>query len=131
MTVRPEPDGVRVLVCAGEFDLDTTGKLAAACDRDAADARLLVLDVTGVTFADSSFLNVLIRLNNSRTLVLAGPLPHQLERLLEMTGALALFSVRDGQTPTACPRQKTAAPSGRVGGALEDDQQPLRPKRER
>ncbi|MFJ9597884.1 STAS domain-containing protein [Streptomyces virginiae] len=72
MTLRPEPDGVWVVGCTGEFDLDTTGKLADACDRDAADARLLVLDVTGATFADSSFLNVLIRLNNSRSLVLAG-----------------------------------------------------------
>lgn len=101
VTVRPESDGVWVVVCSGEFDLDTTGKLAAACDGDAAAARLLVLDVTGVTFADSSFLNVLIRLNNSRSLVLEGPLAHQLERLLEMTGALALFTIRDGHTPTA------------------------------
>ncbi|MGW9374068.1 STAS domain-containing protein [Streptomyces xanthophaeus] len=101
VTVRPEPDGVWMVVCSGEFDLDTTGKLAAACDRDAAAVRLLVLDVTGVTFADSSFLNVLIRLHNSRSIVLAGPLPHQLERLLEMTGALALFTIRDGQTPSA------------------------------
>ncbi|MFE3578607.1 hypothetical protein [Streptomyces vinaceus] len=67
-----------VIVCSGEFDLDTTGNLAAACDRAAADARLLVLDVTRVTFADSPFLNVSIRLNNSRLLVLAVPLPHQL-----------------------------------------------------
>ncbi|MFJ3637603.1 STAS domain-containing protein [Streptomyces sp. NPDC090112] len=101
VTVRTEPDGVWVVVCSGEFDLDTTGKLAAACDGEVGDARLLVLDVTGVTFADSSFLNVLIRLHNSRSLVLAGPLPHQLERLLEMTGALALLTIRDGRTPTA------------------------------
>ncbi|NXY93226.1 STAS domain-containing protein [Streptomyces sp. BR123] len=100
VTVRPEPDGVRVVVCSGAFDMDTTGKLAVACDRDAADARLLVVDVAGVTFADSSFLNLLIRLNNSRSLALAGPLPHRLQRLLETTGALALFTLRDGHTPT-------------------------------
>ncbi|MFK0223682.1 hypothetical protein ACIQWN_36540 [Streptomyces vinaceus] len=51
-----------------------------------------------MTFADPSFLNALILLRNSRSLVLAGPLPHQLERLLEMTGALALFTIRDGPT---------------------------------
>ncbi|MER6317025.1 STAS domain-containing protein [Streptomyces sp. NPDC001581] len=62
--MRPEPDGVRVVVCSGEFDLDAAG-MAAACDHDAAGARLLVVDVAGVTFADSSFLNVLIRPNNS------------------------------------------------------------------
>ncbi|MFD6970417.1 STAS domain-containing protein [Streptomyces sp. NPDC059949] len=101
VTVRPESDGVLVVVCSGEFDLDTAGKLAAACDHDAAEARLLVVDVAGVTFADSSFLNVLIRLHNSRSLALAGPLPHQLQRLLEVTGALGLFTMRDGRTPTA------------------------------
>ncbi|MFE2554101.1 STAS domain-containing protein [Streptomyces sp. NPDC059355] len=81
--------------------MDTTGKPAAACDRDAAEARLLVVDVAGVTFADSSFLNVLIRPNNSRSLALAGPLPNQLRRLLEMTGVLGLFTMRGGQAPTA------------------------------
>ncbi|MFE5717631.1 STAS domain-containing protein [Streptomyces erythrochromogenes] len=98
VTVGPETAGVRIVVCSGEFDLDTTGELATACE--ATDTQSLVLDVKGVTFADSSFLNVLIRLNNSRTVELAGPLPHQLLRLLEMTGALALFQVRDSSTPT-------------------------------
>ncbi|WP_052714047.1 STAS domain-containing protein [Streptomyces katrae] len=101
VTVKAEPDGVWRIVCAGEFDLDTTGKLEAACQGEAAGARLLVIDVTGVAFADSSFLNVLIRLRNTRPVVLAGPLPHQLERLLEMTGARALFTIRDGQAPEA------------------------------
>ncbi|MEW2417836.1 STAS domain-containing protein [Streptomyces sp. NPDC046866] len=101
VALRAEPDGVWVVVCSGEFDQDTTGKVAAACGGEAADARLLVLDVTGVTFADSSFLNVLIRLRNARPVVLAGPLPRQLERLLEMTGVLALFTIRDGQPPAA------------------------------
>ncbi|MCX4960971.1 STAS domain-containing protein [Streptomyces virginiae] len=98
VAVRSEADDVWVVVCTGEFDLDTTGELAVACDRVTADAQLLVIDVSGVAFADSSFLNVLIRLRNSRPLVLAGPLPSQLHRLLEMTGALALFALRDNTT---------------------------------
>ncbi|WP_052713809.1 hypothetical protein [Streptomyces katrae] len=65
----------------------------------AAEALLLIVDVTSVTFADSFFLNVLIRLRKRRPLILAGPLPHQLEWLLEMTGALVLFTIRDGQEP--------------------------------
>ncbi|MEU9235938.1 STAS domain-containing protein [Streptomyces subrutilus] len=95
VAVRPEKDGTRVVVCSGEFDLDTVGALAAACDQEAADARLLVLDVSRVAFADSTFLNVLIRLRNSRPTVLVGPLPNQLHRLLDVTGALSLFEVRD------------------------------------
>ncbi|MFJ7779766.1 STAS domain-containing protein [Streptomyces yangpuensis] len=54
-----------------------------------------------MTFADSSFLNLLIRLNNSRSLALAGPLPHQLQRMLETTAALGLFTIRDDRPPTA------------------------------
>ncbi|KPI31482.1 Sulfate transporter/antisigma-factor antagonist STAS [Actinobacteria bacterium OV450] len=102
MTVRSGPDGVWVVDCAGEFDLDTTEKLSAACDRDdVAGTRLLVVDVAGVAFAESSFLNVLLRLRNSRSLVLAGPLPSQLERPLVKTGTLALFTVRDSWPPAA------------------------------
>ncbi|MEU3724681.1 STAS domain-containing protein [Streptomyces sp. NPDC031705] len=101
MTVRPEADGVCVVVCSGEFDLDTIGRLEAACEREAGGATRLVLDVSGVEFADSSFLNLLIHLRNTRPLLLEGPLPHQLVRLLEMTGALALFEVRDNSRRTA------------------------------
>ncbi|MFF3728558.1 STAS domain-containing protein [Streptomyces erythrochromogenes] len=96
MTVRVEADGVCVVACAGEFDQDTVGLLEVTCERETASAKLLVLDVKNVAFADSSFLNTLIRLRNTRPLVLAGPLPAQLHRLLDMTGALALFEMREG-----------------------------------
>ncbi|MFJ3206146.1 STAS domain-containing protein [Streptomyces sp. NPDC086989] len=94
MTVRAEADGVSVVACSGEFDQDTVGLLHEACERETAGAQLLVLDVKGVAFADSSFLNTLIRLRRIRPLALAGPLPAQLHRLLELTGALPLFEVR-------------------------------------
>ncbi|MFE5488948.1 STAS domain-containing protein [Streptomyces virginiae] len=95
MTVRAEADGVRVVVCSGEFDLDTTGLLTEACDVQPVPALVLVVDVRQVEFADSSFLNALIRLRNTRPMALQGPLPSQLRRMLEMTGALALFEIRE------------------------------------
>ncbi|MEV6583610.1 STAS domain-containing protein [Streptomyces sp. NPDC051582] len=95
VTVRWEGNNTAVVVCRGEFDLDTASVLAQACAGEAASAELLVLDVRGVAFADSTFLNELLRLLQSRPVVLAGPLPGQLRRMLEMTGALALFEVRD------------------------------------
>ncbi|MFE5724762.1 STAS domain-containing protein [Streptomyces erythrochromogenes] len=98
VAVKPAADDAVVVICSGEFDMDTVGILAAACERDAADAELLVLDVAWVAFADSSFLNELIRLRNTRQMVLAGPLPAQLRRMLEMTGALDLFQVRGHTT---------------------------------
>ncbi|MGW7314854.1 STAS domain-containing protein [Streptomyces sp. NPDC054854] len=95
MTVRSDADGAYVVSCAGEFDQDTVGELGATCDRLDAGAKLLVLDVKNVAFADSSFLNTMIRLRNTRPLVLAGPLPDQLHRLLALTGALEVFEMRD------------------------------------
>ncbi|MFG2342021.1 STAS domain-containing protein [Streptomyces yangpuensis] len=95
VTVGTDADGVRLIVCSGEFDLDTTGLLVEACEGGAAVAEPLILDVTQVTFADSSFLNAVIRLRNTRPLTLRGPLPKQLHRVMEMTGALALFEIRD------------------------------------
>ncbi|MFC9815920.1 STAS domain-containing protein [Streptomyces virginiae] len=95
VTVRAEPDGVRVVVCSGEFDLDTTGLLQEACDTKPVPADLLIIDVRQVAFGDSSFLNTLIRLRNTRPLALQGPLPSQLHRMMEMTGALPLFDIRD------------------------------------
>ncbi|MFE6906713.1 STAS domain-containing protein [Streptomyces erythrochromogenes] len=95
VTVGTDAAGVRLILCSGEFDLDTTGLLVKVCG-EAAPAEPLILDVTQVTFADSSFLNALIRVRNSRPLALRGPLPKQLLRVMEMTGALALFEIRDG-----------------------------------
>ncbi|MBZ9599913.1 MULTISPECIES: STAS domain-containing protein [Streptomyces] len=95
VAVRAEADGVRVVVCSGEFDLDTTGLLVDACDVRPMPADLLVVDVRQVTFGDSSFLNALIRLRNTRRLALLGPLPNQLHRMMQMTGALPLFEICD------------------------------------
>ncbi|MFF3728395.1 STAS domain-containing protein [Streptomyces erythrochromogenes] len=95
MTVRSEVDSAFVVVCSGEFDQDTVGSLQLTCDRETAGGKQLVLDVKNVTFADSSFLNTLIRLRNTRPLALAGPLPDQLHRLLDLTGALALFEMHE------------------------------------
>ncbi|MFE5495283.1 STAS domain-containing protein [Streptomyces virginiae] len=94
VTVATDEDGAQVVVCSGEFDLDTTELLIEACDIAPAPAGL-VLDVRQVAFADSSFLNTLILLRNTRPLTLRGPLPHQMHRLLELTGALPLFDIRD------------------------------------
>ncbi|MFJ5811300.1 STAS domain-containing protein [Streptomyces sp. NPDC093093] len=99
----PDHDGLRVVQCSGEFDADTEGVLDAACDEAVAapGVERLALDVRGVTFADSSFLNLLLRVRGACDLVLLGPLPPQLARLLEMTGANLLFTIDDGPTERA------------------------------
>ncbi|MFD3809191.1 STAS domain-containing protein [Streptomyces sp. NPDC058611] len=88
-------DGIRVIVCAGEFDQQTLGAIheaGAAAIPDPA-IRRIVLDVSRITFADSSMLNEMFRLRRGSDLVLVGPLPASLERVLELTQAHTLFQV--------------------------------------
>ncbi|MFF7183396.1 STAS domain-containing protein [Streptomyces sp. NPDC008121] len=88
---------VRVLRCEGELDLSSANDLLQAGENAALQPGVerLVLDVSGVTFADSSGLNCLIRLNQIVPVVLSGPLAAQLRRLLQITGAEQLFPCAD------------------------------------
>ncbi|MCX4775349.1 hypothetical protein [Streptomyces sp. NBC_01264] len=43
------------------------------------------MDVSQISFADSTFLSVLITGHRALTLTLAGPLPHRFARLLALT----------------------------------------------
>ncbi|MFD3546812.1 STAS domain-containing protein [Streptomyces sp. NPDC058655] len=97
VTVLPDRDGQRVVRCAGEFDFNTIAPLQAACDTavTAAGVEHLLLDVRGVTFGDSTFLNLLLTLCRAHELRLVGPLPRQLARLLAVTGADQVFTIED------------------------------------
>ncbi|MFE9561976.1 STAS domain-containing protein [Streptomyces sp. NPDC006487] len=97
MTVSPDIDGARVITCTGEFDQDTLEPLRQAIAGALADpVRTIVLDVSTITFADSSMLNELIRLwRTGRPMVLAGPLNPQMARLFELTSADQLFVIAD------------------------------------
>ncbi|MGW8329150.1 STAS domain-containing protein [Streptomyces sp. NPDC055808] len=90
---RPDPvaaqyarGGSSVVVARGELDVDTVPLLARALERAAAAAPVVVLDVGGVTFADSTTLNLLLRTHRATTLRIAAP-QTQLLHLLEVTGA--------------------------------------------
>ncbi|MFD3336002.1 STAS domain-containing protein [Streptomyces sp. NPDC058700] len=95
--VLQDEDGVRVIVCKGEFDQSTLPPLKAATTEAAADPALrqIVLDVSQVTFADSAMLNTLLLLLRSGRLVLAGPIPVQLDRLMQITQSRNLFTTAD------------------------------------
>ncbi|MFE2475243.1 STAS domain-containing protein [Streptomyces sp. NPDC059389] len=80
-------------VLSGEFDADTVHvfrEILAATDT----AVHLVVDLTGVTFADSSLLHAL--LDARRRIVLVGPLHGRFHRLLEVTGTTCLFTTAPG-----------------------------------
>ncbi|MFE5481793.1 STAS domain-containing protein [Streptomyces sp. NPDC056527] len=79
----------------GEFDVETVSCLHDAL-RVIPQTRSgrTIIDVSQVGFGDSSFLEALIRAHfQERTLILAGPLPPELRRLLQLTGALRMFHI--------------------------------------
>ncbi|MEU6882479.1 STAS domain-containing protein [Streptomyces sp. NPDC046712] len=84
-----------VLRASGEFDLETVGCLQLALHAvPQTPAGRTVIDVSGVTFGDSSFLHVLIGAHfQQNRLTIAGPLPTELRRLFELTGTLRMFDI--------------------------------------
>ncbi|MFJ3770013.1 STAS domain-containing protein [Streptomyces sp. NPDC090082] len=87
-------DGTAILRASGEFDTDSIGCLTRAlADARSDRASLIRLDLSGVTFGDSTFLNALLRANRPPPLlVLTRPLPDPLRHLLALTGTTALFT---------------------------------------
>lgn len=82
-----------VIVAVGEYDMDSIKPLTEALTTAAAQHPKVVLDTSGVTFADSSFLNLILIGHRATALHVAAPRP-QLRRLLEVTGTDAILQVR-------------------------------------
>lgn len=93
-SVETQSEGdVRIVVMAGEFDMDGVAELRTALDPEAGGVARFVLDVSGVTFADSTALSIMLQPALNRPVVLAGEIPNRLARLLEVTGADRAFAV--------------------------------------
>ena len=98
-------DAVATVVVSGELDLATAPSLSSTV-AEQGDARLLVLDLTAVTFIDSTGVRVLIEADRacagsgSRLVVLAGDGPvRRVLDLCDLDGRLAV--VTDHPSPTA------------------------------
>ncbi|MFE2147617.1 STAS domain-containing protein [Streptomyces sp. NPDC059456] len=92
---RSEGD-VRIVVMAGEFDMDNLAALRIAMDPRAPGVSRFVLDVAGVTFVDSTALGVMLQPALERPVILAGSVPARLARILEITGADSAFATAAG-----------------------------------
>ncbi|MFD9433414.1 STAS domain-containing protein [Streptomyces sp. NPDC060002] len=102
------------LTVAGELDLNTADILHRTVEDVLHDHRTAILDLTGVTFCDSSGLNALLRLRRHTQetgggLVLAAP-PSQMLRLLTVTGAGAILTVYGSLAEAWEPHPPTATP---------------------
>ncbi|MGW3933399.1 STAS domain-containing protein [Streptomyces microflavus] len=82
----PRPGPLPVIAPRGEFDLESLPPLKAQIDAAVATHGGVVLDASGITFADSSFLGLLLATHQHADLRIAAPSP-VLTRLLSVVGA--------------------------------------------
>ncbi|MFE3660702.1 STAS domain-containing protein [Streptomyces sp. NPDC059165] len=86
-------DGLWVVAAHGDLDLNNLPPLTDALTEASASHSTVVLDASGITFADSSFLNLVLRFHRCTTLRVAAP-QAQLLRLLEITGGDQVLDIR-------------------------------------
>ncbi|MEU6423395.1 STAS domain-containing protein [Streptomyces spiralis] len=92
--IQYERHGAWVVAAHGSYDMHSIPPLADALAAAARKHPKVVLDASGVVFADSSFLNLLILTHQAGTLRVAAP-PQQLQRLFAITGVDAVLEVRE------------------------------------
>lgn len=93
----PRTGSVRVQV-RGDLDLSTSPKLCDTLIREISGGKSVVLDLSGVTFIDSTGLNTLIQAlgaceSNGGALMLCPDLPAQVSRVFQISGLDALLPV--------------------------------------
>jgi anti-sigma B factor antagonist len=101
LIISSDRDGGRYTICPlGELDLGTAGELQLELERaEASDARSIVLDLSGLTFMDSTGVQLLLRAHArsradaNRLRLLRGPAV--VHRVLELTGVATLLPFSD------------------------------------
>ncbi|MFG3042502.1 STAS domain-containing protein [Streptomyces sp. NPDC048330] len=86
-------DGAALLYAIGEFDVGSVACLRQAlADAHDDQATSIRLDLTGVTFGDAAFLDTLVHTRQGPgRLILLGPVPPPIRRLLDLTRTTHLF----------------------------------------
>ncbi|MER7896755.1 STAS domain-containing protein [Streptomyces sp. NPDC096046] len=86
--------GARVVNARGSYDMDTITPLANALRTAIRRHPKVILDASGITFADSTLLNLLILTHQAGRLRVVAPSP-QLRRLCAITGVDGILEIRD------------------------------------
>lgn len=111
--------GVRRLTPIGELDLATAPLLESAFDAAFTDddAEMIVIDLTELTFMDSTGVHLLVRMHGAcasadRLRLINGS--HAVERMLDLTGVRAHLPVisRDSDPLAPLPQKASTRPSG-------------------
>lgn len=100
----PEDGGVRILTAEGELDIATAPPMLSAMASLVEGARGVVLDLSAVTFFDSSGVRLVDRLSREASRVgapyrVVAPPGSPARRVLELVGLAALLA--DDDLPTA------------------------------
>jgi anti-anti-sigma factor len=90
---RYEWRGAGVVSACGSCDIQSIQPLADALTAAARDHHRVILDVSGIGFADSALLNLLILAHQKVQLYVVAP-TRQLQRLLELTGMDSVLNIR-------------------------------------
>ncbi|MFF5719222.1 STAS domain-containing protein [Streptomyces buecherae] len=85
--------GACVIAAAGEYDVDSITPLSEALHTAAKQYPKVILEACDITFADSTFLNLLLLTHQAGTLRLVAP-SAQVRRLLEVTGVDRILEIR-------------------------------------
>lgn len=94
----PQGDGdASVVAVVGEVDADNCDEFRSALLEQASEVDRLVVDLSGLTFIDSSGISELLRVSNSlsddgRSMTIKDPSP-AVQRVLEITGLLDHFGL--------------------------------------
>ncbi|MET7271007.1 STAS domain-containing protein [Streptomyces flaveolus] len=86
--------GAWVVSARGSYDVSTVTPLADALDTAAKQHPKVVLDASGITFADSALLNLLILTHQAADFRVAAP-TQQVRRLLQLTAVDTILKVRE------------------------------------
>lgn len=94
----PRGDGSVGVRVRGELDLSTSPELGEALEREIMGGKTVMLDLSGVTFIDSTGLNTLIRAlrsceANGGGFRVSPDLPAQVSRVFEITGIDAVLPI--------------------------------------
>ncbi|MER5402922.1 STAS domain-containing protein [Streptomyces sp. NPDC002599] len=93
VVVQYECHGCRVLIASDSYDMTSIKPLADALGIAAREHPRVVLEASSITFASSTFLNLLVLTRQTTDLRMAAPTP-QVQRLLEITGIDTILKVR-------------------------------------
>ena len=102
-----EPDGSIVVSVHGEADIESAPALQSALAEAASRASLIVLDLSGLEFIDSSGLSVLVQeqlraTQEDRSLILRNPTEQTL-RVFSIAGLASRFTISSGASEISSP----------------------------